>query len=187
MTDFITRLDFRADPNQLMADLRSLIPLVPDWETHRTNQIGLRCRPGASDPWNDAVGSLTDPDGQNRRASEADFTEWCPAVPGYTRAVLEALASVMSIRWGRIRFMRTMPSRGLTMHRDTERRFHMVLETNPSAILGECYQGTGMERCRGYHLPRDGHWYLVDTRREHFAYNGGREPRIHLVACAIEG
>lgn len=183
MDRFITRLDWRANPDRIMEDLQGLLPVTNGWGM--TNQIGLRCRAGAEDPWQDAVGSLTDPNGTNRRAEEQDFTEWCPRVPDYTRSILEALARVQGCQWGRVRFMQSLPKRGLSMHRDPERRYHMVLQTNPNAILGECFGGSE-HRCTGWHLPRDGHWYVVDTRREHFAYNGGWAPRIHLVACAIE-
>lgn len=183
MDPFITRLDLTADHQRVFQDLTELLSVVNGWGTN--NQIGLRCRPGSADPWRDATGSLTDPDGTNRRASERDFTEWCPGVPIYTRSVLEALASVRGCTWGRVRFMMSLPKRGLSMHRDTERRYHLALVTNPSAILSECFTDQP-HRCTGWHIPSDGHWHLVDTRREHFAYNGGWEPRIHLVACALE-
>lgn len=180
MGPFITRLELKADPRRVMEDLEGLLPVVNGWGT--TNQIGLRCRPGCQDPWKDAAGSLTGPQGENRRAVETDFTRWCPGVPDYTRAALEALSLTQGVDLGRVRFMMSLPKRGLSMHVDTEIRYHLALVTNPSAILAECFQDQP-HRCTGWHIPRDGHWYRVDTRREHFAYNGGWEPRIHLVAC----
>lgn len=180
--DFITKLGLTADTRRVREDLAGLLPLVNGWGG--STQIGLRCRPGTDDPWKDAVGSLTDPSGGNRRASEADFTEWCPGIPAYTRSLLEALAVVERVRWGRIRFMMSRPKTGLSMHVDLEVRYHLVLETNPGAIMAECFTGSS-HRCTGYHIPADGHWYRIDTRREHFVYNGGWEPRIHLVANAI--
>ncbi len=35
-----------------------------------------------------------------------------------------------------------------------------------------------------YNIPADGSFYRVDTTKEHFVYNGGWEPRIHLVICS---
>jgi hypothetical protein len=37
-----------------------------------------------------------------------------------------------------------------------------------------------------YHIPADGYFYKVDTTKDHFVYNGGWEPRIHLVICEAE-
>lgn len=172
---FITRLPVQADIAQVLLDLEHVLAQV-SWEPH--NQIGLRMRAGAAAPWHDAAGKLMN-NGTDPR-TEADFVQWCPGLPAYTRGMLEALAASHGVSWGRIRFMRCMPKQGLTMHRDPERRYHLVLDTNPNAIVA---QGMGGAiRCMGYHLPRDGHWYLVDTCREHFVYNGGQTPRIHLVA-----
>jgi hypothetical protein len=179
MTSFITKLDLSADPARIIEDLAYLLGNITKWEPG--NQIGLRCRPNAADPWKDSVGSLYDRQTKQQLAAEADFSEWCPNIPAYTREMLESLAAAENVGWGRVRFMRSMPKTGLSMHVDTEPRYHLVLDTNPSAIFAECFRDQEV-RCTGYHIPRDGHWYRVDTVREHFVYNGGWTPRIHLVA-----
>lgn len=179
MAPFITKLTARANPTQVMQDLNAILDGRTTWEPQ--NQIGLKCRPGAADQWKDATGSLHDPITGDELATEGDFTGWCQNVPFYTRAALEMLERSEKVVLGRIRFMRAMPKTGLSMHFDLEQRYHLVLETNPSAIFAECFRDSDI-RCTGYHLPMDGHWYRVDTMREHFVYNGGWTPRIHLVA-----
>ena len=180
--DFITQLGITADRSRVQADLGYLLDRHAAWDPG--NQIGLRCRAGSANPWKDSAGGLTDRHTGERLAREEDFAEWCPGVPAYTRSVLEALAAAQQVRWGRIRFMRALPKTGLSMHVDREMRYHLAIETNPGAIIAECFTGQAV-RCTGHHLPADGHWYRIDTRREHFVYNGGWEPRIHLVANAI--
>lgn len=180
MDEFITKLPLVADADRVMQDLITILEGSCDWGT--TNQIGLRCRPGAEDPWRDACGSLVRQGVQIAR--ESDFTEWVPGIPDHTRSVLEELARSENKVLGRVRFMRAMPKQGLSMHVDHERRYHLVLRTNPSAIFGECFSDRDY-RCIGYHIPRDNHWYRVNTEREHFIYNGGWEPRIHLVVDPI--
>jgi hypothetical protein len=179
MEPFITKLPMAANAAQVLVDLAHLLENHTSWDPH--NQIGIRCRPGAKDPWKDAAGSLYDPETKEKLASEEEFTEWCPSVPIYTQTMVRLLESSERVVFGRVRFMRSMPKTGLSMHVDTERRYHLVLDTNPSAIFAECF-AEGNVRCVGYHMPRDGHWYRVDTLREHFVYNGGWTPRIHLVA-----
>ena len=70
------------------------------------------------------------------------------------------------------------------MHVDEQVRYHFVIETNPAALFFCCFDAGDM-RCIGYHVPDDSRWYRVDTRREHFVYNAGWEPRIHLVCCPL--
>ena len=71
------------------------------------------------------------------------------------------------------------PKKGLSIHKDFDFRYHLVLNTNANALFGETMQGDVKAVC--YHIPADGHVYKVDTTREHFVYNGGWEDRIHLV------
>ena len=78
--------------------------------------------------------------------------------------------------------MRLMPKTGLTVHADFEMRYHYALVTNPNAFFGE-KGGENDVAATCYHIPADGNFYRVDTTRHHFVYNGGWEPRIHLVIC----
>lgn len=181
---FITKLNFTADKEKMSADLQYLLSVRP-WPEHvfkKTpgNQLGITHRPNADDVWTDGQGSLVDRLTGEVLAKESDFTEYNPHLPDYTKSILEKLATFENIKFGRIRYMRLMPKSGLSIHSDNEKRYHYVLETNPHALFGH-YTGEEPTVANCYHIPADGHFYKVDTTQTHFVYNGGWEPRIHLV------
>jgi hypothetical protein len=105
-----------------------------------------------------------------------------PAIGDYTKNILAQLSEHVNCRFGRIRYMRLMPKTGLSIHTDKEQRYHLVLDTHKGALFGH-YTGEDPEIAKCYHIPADGYFYKVDTRMPHFVYNGGWEPRIHLVIC----
>jgi hypothetical protein len=182
MNAFIQKLSYTADHQQVYNELNDLLNTFTQW--HPENQIGLRHRAGCINPWKDSVGSLHDKIKNIKIGQEKDFSSWNDNCPAYTLQALEDLATKEDITWGRIRFMLLLPKTGLSMHMDDEPRYHLVLKTNPNCIFGECFKNSSV-RSIGYHIPADGHWYKVDTTREHFVYNGSAEPRIHLVACPV--
>lgn len=182
MNAFLQQLSYTADRGRVLGELNDLLNTVTQWAPE--NQIGLRHRLGCADQWKDSVGSLYDKDKNIKLGYEKDFQSWNDGCPAYTLQILENLSAEEGITWGRIRFMLLLPKTGLSMHVDDEPRYHLVLRTNPSCIFGECFKNTTV-RSIGYHMPADDHWYKVDTTREHFVYNGGSQPRIHLVACPI--
>jgi hypothetical protein len=187
--NFITKLKFNVDLLKVEQELATLLETVP-WPVQQTindicypaNQLGAKYRPNAKFPWIDASGSLYDSKLNKFTSREADFTEWNP-IGSYTRQVIEELGRTENKTFGRVRFMRLMPKTGLSIHSDFETRYHLSLQTNPGALFGEF---TGEEiAAKCYHIPSDGHFYHVDTTRRHFVYNGGWEPRIHLVINEI--
>jgi hypothetical protein len=130
------------------------------------------------------VGSLYDKEKGVFTGKESDFNQWVDSVPEYTRKRIEDLELYHDIKFGRIRYMRLMTKTGLSVHFDTECRYHYVLDTNINSFFGEKTDGELAARC--YHLPTDSHFYIVDTTRNHFVYNGGWEPRIHLVLNVLQ-
>lgn len=184
--DFIQKINFSANIDQVKLDLNEILK-VTHWEKPSNkinNQIGIRHRKGAKDVWTDAAGSLYDKELGCFVGKESDFSEWNSLLPKYTKNLLEDLMSKEGIKIGRARFMRALPRQGLTVHYDFEPRYHLVLQTNPSAFFGEkVNDGEVVAKC--YHIPADGYFYKVDTLRDHFIYNGGLEDRIHLVLNAI--
>lgn len=188
--NFITKTLHTCDLEKIKQDLQSILSIypwpamVPD-QLLPGNQIGLTHRPDAENIWLDGSGSLYDKKLKEFVGKESDFSLWNPNVPSYTRKVLEELAESEQTKFGRIRFMRLMPKTGLSIHADFERRYHLVIETNPNALFGEKVIDDQLA-AKCYHIPADGHFYKVDTTREHFVYNGGWEPRIHLVMCEAE-
>lgn len=188
---FIEKLDITADNELMNADLNNLLQ-IQDWpertvinnKIYPANQLGITHRKNAENVWLDAGGNLYDQKLKQFVAKESDFTELNDAVGEYTKSVLHNLSEKLNIKFGRIRYMKLPMKQGLTIHRDFEARYHYVIKTNPNALFGESVsENDVVAKC--YHLPADGHFYKVDTTRDHFVYNGGWEDRVHLVLCAI--
>lgn len=153
-----------------------------------TNQIGLRCKINSVDPWFDSAGSLYSQETKSYLGSESDFTVWNLNTDNYLRQQIEKLQELEKFSINRVRIMRLLPLRGLSVHRDSEVRYHLVLKTNPKAYFAftdniEVSSTDVTEIGKFYHIPSDGHWYFVDTTKFHYVYNGGSEERIHLVVC----
>ena len=175
----IEKLDFKADMLSVLKDIYTIVNMCP-WDDE--HQIGLTHRPGASNLWKDAVGSLYDATGKSTGVSEYQFTELNAQVPETLKTLLLDFAQSQNIKLGRVRIMRALPKRGLSVHRDTSVRYHLVLKTNIDSffVFRELKQVDGVA-AKCYHMPADGHFYKVDTTRFHFIYNGGKTERIHLV------
>jgi hypothetical protein len=186
---FIKKIDFFADLQKMRDDLNELIKIknwpdrqVIDGKIIPANQLGLTYRIGAKDPWIDASGSLYDKELNIVISKESDFSCWNDLPSEYTKDIIELLAEKEKTKFGRIRYMRSMPKTGLSIHSDFEKRYHYVLDTNPDALFGEKVdENEVVAKC--YHIPADGYFYKVDTTKPHFVYNGGWSPRIHLVIC----
>ena len=188
--NFIQKLEYTANLDQMKADLDLLLSNTP-WPNEdfvlksSGNQIGVTHRVGAENIILDASGSLYDKENKRFVAKESDFTEINPNVGQYTKNILAILAEQEHTKFGRIRYMRLMPKTGLSIHADFEMRYHYVLETNSYALFGDASPDAELA-AKCYHIPADGHFYKVDTTREHFVFNGGWEPRIHLVICEAD-
>jgi hypothetical protein len=185
--NFIQKLEYTANLDQMKADLDTLLAKTPwpaeDFVSKSSgNQIGITYRIGAENIILDASGSLYDKEKRLFVAKESDFTEINPDVGQYTKNILAILAEQEHTKFGRIRYMRLMPKTGLSIHADFEMRYHYVLDTNGYALFGDASPDAELA-AKCYHIPADGHFYKVDTTREHFVFNGGWEPRIHLVLC----
>ncbi len=182
---FIRKLNLSSDISLVLKDLETILTQT-SWE--ETNQVGLTHRQNASDPWLDSVGSLHYDYEPETRPKESDFCVWNPLTPEYVTEQIRRLCEIEKCKVGRVRFMRLHSKRGLSVHSDSETRFHLALKTNSKAYFGQTIhpkKGTSDLPIRSisYHIPADGNWYEVDTTKEHFVYNGGTEERIHLVVC----
>lgn len=187
MNKFITKTAFEVDLNMMLSDLNHIESqvawpaqrFIEDGRDYHANQIGLTHRPGSKLPWYDANGSLYDTGKKIFLAKEQDFTEWNP-VGEYTKTVITEFKQKYFLKLGRIRYMKLLPKTGLSIHPDAEVRYHLALKTSPKALFLDCTQD-GDIMAKGYHIPADGYFYKVDTTRDHTVFNGGWEPRIHLV------
>lgn len=75
----------------------------------------------------------------------------------------------------RTRLMRMNPKSCYSIHRDTSARWHIALKTSEHAR----FVFTADQVV--HHIPANGHPYFIDTTREHTAFNGNTDYRIHLV------
>lgn len=155
------------------------------------SQIGLRSKPNSTNPWFESAGSLYDRDSKSFINYENNFSIWNIEPNNYLRTQIETLQEIENINIGRVRIMKLLPKQGLSVHRDTEVRYHLVLKTNPKAYFAfnntiEIQQTDFTEMGIFYHIPADGYWYYVDTRKVHWVYNGGNEERIHIVVCGLQ-
>jgi hypothetical protein len=186
---FIERLSLQSDLNLANEAAHQIIEDAGGWQ-QTGNQIGLiRRTETPPNKWTEGVGSLRD-----TTLTERDFQLWNIDSHNYIRQQVDRLKDHLNIETGRIRIMRLDSHRGLSVHSDKELRYHLVLKTNPRAHFG-CYVGRddlvlpqySDESLFGinYHLPQDGYWYQVDTRRGHWVYNGGPDERIHIVVCGV--
>lgn len=185
--NMINRLDLKCDITKIVDECQSIIT-EHGWGYK--NQIGLNARIDALNQWHDSTGSLYDKIDKKFIANETDFSEWNLDENNYIRKQIELLQSVEGFKMGRIRIMRLHPHTGLSVHMDREVRFHMVLKTNRSAYFafnnGVLVPDNVSKMGEFYHIPKDGSWYKVDTKKMHWVYNGGEEERIHLVVCGEE-
>jgi hypothetical protein len=178
---FIKKLDFTANLAQVNLDLDEILTKT-DWLPG--NQVGLNYRKNTDqDLWKDASGGSMNRVTKERYFHEQDFSEFNPAVPTYTKNLLENFAKSQNFMLGRVRFMRLIPNTGLSLHDDETVRYHLVIKTNPAAYVAKGSFTVSTAIC--YHVPADGHFYTVDTRSPHFVYNAGMTDRIHLVICPI--
>lgn len=181
--DFIRQTKIFSDLSCMKQSINHIIQQV-GWGLK--DQIGLTYRPGSNDSWFDAAGSLYDRGTKAFIAQEKDFTEYNP-IPEFLRNSINLLSINENIKFGRIRIMRLVPRRGLSVHYDSETRYHYVIDTNPKSYL--CLnnnQASGLEpRAQCYHIPMDGQWYHIDTRQTHWVYNGGDTDRIHIVISTV--
>lgn len=191
MDNFIEKIEFAVNLKQMLTDLQQVENQIA-WPTQRfteagreyhANQISLTHRPGAELPWYDANGSLYDKEKNQFIAKEHDFTEWNP-IGSYTKTVIIKLSEKYNLKLGRIRYMKLMPKTGLSIHPDAEPRYHLALRTSPKSLFLDCTKD-GDIVAKGYHIPADGYFYKVDTTRDHTVFNGGWEPRVHLVLSDV--
>lgn len=179
---YIQKLNIETNANLVNEDLKTILNINP-WPMK--NQIGLKHRVGAENIWIDAEGGYFD----KKIMVESDYTNWSIDNNFYVRQEIEKLEKILQIKTGRIRFMKLPPKLGLTVHNDTEVRYHLVLKTNLKAHFGFVTEPITTENCdlpivgSVFHIPKDNFWYKVDTRKIHWVFNGGTEDRIHLVVC----
>lgn len=77
----------------------------------------------------------------------------------------------------RSRLMVIQPRTCYSIHTDLSPRIHIAVDTHPHARFVFTSPPSVV------HIPADSYAWLVDTTKEHTAFNGSLKPRIHFVAC----
>jgi hypothetical protein len=186
---FIKQLDIVSNPDMIIDNLNKILEENIDvWRT--MNQLSLKRRIDAEHIWEDGTGSLYDRTTREKVGIEQHFNTWNIDHTWYVRQQVELLQNTLGIEIGRVRFMRLLPHCGLSIHNDSELRYHLVLKTNSKAYISQYHIENDADSDvptmgKSYHIPLNNHWYKVDTRRVHWVYNGGKEERIHLVVCGV--
>ena len=193
MIDSIVRLEPKFEVARLIASMSEIVPIV-GWS--RNNQIALTIDDGE---WERGTPFLVTSHGNATKPSREDG-EIVRHDSDFKRFIMEFRATYFYHVWetmmeetdGRVCRMRLMKldHKGcLSFHEDFCIRYHIPIVTNPRAFFWMNESGQfpiptddiRLGALTAYHLPADGSVFKVDTTRHHTVYNGGREPRIHLV------
>lgn len=119
----------------------------------------------------ECTGSIVDRETKEHRFKETDFTEFNELYK--STYLYEMYKSIPNI--GRFRIMTMDGPKCYTNHRDFSKRYHFVIETNPSCM----FIFTDIDKI--FRIPCDHNLYLLDTRLRHTFVNASRERRIHIV------
>ncbi len=108
---------------------------------------------------------------------ESKFTQLVPEFENtYFKEVYETLAKRYKL--GRVRLLLKEPRSTLSWHKDPECRLHVPIITNKGCSM--------VIENVAKHLPADGKVWITNNTKYHNFFNGGEQPRIHLVACVLE-
>jgi len=143
--------------------------LLEKYSLHDQNQISLQSYKENADPkreWHKGNGKVWDIPAKEEEFQHLLFDE-IPLINHYIR----------KFKLYRTRIMKLQPGRVMSIHRDYSPRVHIPITTNDG-----CRMMIGKE-C--YHL-EVGNVYWTNTTIEHTAFNGGTDPRIHILGCVIK-
>ncbi|MEH6446028.1 MAG: hypothetical protein V7784_19215 [Oceanospirillaceae bacterium] len=111
---------------------------------------------------------------RDEMVDESLFSEFNPLFKDtYFEDVYRELTQRFPI--GRMRILKKDIYNCNSWHRDPEPRLHIPVISNPGSLFVVNHHCT--------HLPADGSVYFTDTRGYHTAFNGGEDPRVHIVAA----
>ena len=108
---------------------------------------------------------------------ESKYTQLVPEFEKtYFKEVYEALEKRFKL--GRVRLLLKEPRSTLSWHKDPECRLHVPIITNKGCSM--------VIENVAKHLPADGKVWITNNTKYHNFFNGGEQPRIHLVACVLD-
>lgn len=155
------QFDHRVDLRRLKTECFDLMSEIPFDER---NQICLQT--GGIDDWYEGTGAM--PKGENL----AEFDALHPKLKG---TWWETFFNSLPMRVSRTRIARLPPRKCYSVHKDFHKTLHIAVYTNPKSYF------LFVDEQRLIHIPEDGNIWMVDTKRNHTAFNGGDDTRIHLM------
>lgn len=146
------------------------------------NQLALMTAPGCfpvsglSDTrkFSYSCGSLKN----SGKEPEEEHTSLLPEAE-WAKPWLDYIENLSGKKCARARIMRMAPKTCLIYHSDPcDRRFHLVLKTNPGAMF--------VVDDKVYRMPVEGMTYSINTRKRHTAINASlTEDRYHLIVSVV--
>lgn len=166
----IRKTNIQIDLSRLQQDFWKF---VDDIGFTESNQVGLTHRPGHANFPDEGVGSLVNKSvGSGKYAEEWDYTEF---VNEMKHTYMYEIWKTMPFGIGRMRLVKLPPFKCMSFHSDTEKRWHIAIETNPNTF----FFFEGME---AHQIPADGYVYKMDATVKHTVFNAHPEKtRYHLV------
>jgi len=114
------------------------------------------------------------------RDIEIDESKYTQLIPEFRNTYFNEVYEVLSKKFklGRVRLLLKEPRSTLSWHKDPECRLHVPIITNKGCSM--------VIENVAKHLPADGSVWITNNTKYHNFFNGGEQPRIHLVACVLE-
>ena len=104
------------------------------------------------------------------------YTEYKYMNTAFKNTIWEETLNLIPNKIARARVMIMKYESVLNIHRDIECRWHLALFTDPACVFYDYESNTT------FHIPADGYFYRIDTRRLHTTFNATSNfDRVHLV------
>ena len=189
LNPYFYRTNLRFDIKRLRNDVHSIIERYPSDVSifgkgqYCYDRISLVHRPEITDPLEKVYlsgrqGYL----GPIANESESDFSVFNEEFRDmYIHEVYRELETNTK-KLGRVRIMRLNPKDKYIWHRDKGERYHIAVDTHPSATL-TCSDSLGqtITNPTTQHIPSDGSVWYLNTDAMHVAANPANIVRYHLV------
>ena len=190
LNPYFYRTNMQFDISRLQNDVALILEHYPSDVAHFGggqycyDRISLVHKPGITDPLEKVylsgrqgyLGPVAD-------EAESDFTVFNDDfVDMYIHDVYKSLEEQTGKKLGRVRIMRLNPKDSYIWHRDRGERYHMAIDTHPSATL-TCSQALGATIVNPVteHIPADGSVWYLNTDAMHVAANPAAMVRYHLI------
>ena len=114
------------------------------------------------------------------RDIDIDESKYTQLIPEFEKTYFKEVYEILSKKFklGRVRLLLKEPRSTLSWHKDPECRLHIPIITNKGCSM--------VIENVAKHLPADGKVWITNNTKYHNFFNGGEQPRVHLVACVLK-